>query len=681
MLANGDAIEVRQDSASVSLCRQGDPDVVETIVTSFIGQLKCAFDYVGLRHVIQALTEDGRSVRNRTLASISGLLSRLRETKGAGLIEIAGKSRLDQIPAQTREPNLAWRLVAVMMRSIAFVGAGPTTLYTLAAFLAEGRKDVAVTLFEQQAVAGRGSPFRPGWNDPAMLANIASIEIPPIEETFVEWLSRQPDEALRAINVRPDEINERAFLPRIALGAFFADQLERLVERARASGHVIDVKTRRRVIDVRQSDNGFRLTIAPLLGFVTDEYFDHVVLATGHQWSNEAEASPGYFTTPWPASKLSKVASTKIGIRGTSLTGIDAAITLAAAHGDFIDQGQDAFTYQPHPNTEAFSLTLMSRKGVLPEADFYFPLPHPALAICTQDAVAELIAQADCSLLDQVFDLFRRELTLCDPEYAQENALAGMTLERFSEQYFAARSAIDPFEWAQSNLDEARANHTARRTVPWRDAILRMHEVVGAVAPHLDDLAFGRFERHLKPVFVDNYGAVPHASIGRLLALRQADKIKVLALGDDYRLETDRAQGGAMLSLGEERIHFPVFVEALGQSPLQAEAFPFPSLLAQGLITDASSIASTDGDPPANLASRGVAVDEVFHPLVEGAPNPRLHCLSLPFIMGRHPFVQGVTSSHAIGQQVGVALASAIEAAPEPSLVDLHDLMAATQAA
>ncbi|KAK0341127.1 hypothetical protein LTR94_027701, partial [Friedmanniomyces endolithicus] len=322
-----------------------------------------------------------------------------------------------------------------------------------------------------------------------MLANIASIEIPPIEETFVEWLSRQPDEALRAINVRPDEINERAFLPRIALGAFFADQLERLVERARASGHVIDVKTRRRVIDVRQSDNGFRLTIAPLLGFVTDEYFDHVVLATGHQWSNEAEASPGYFTTPWPASKLSKVASTKIGIRGTSLTGIDAAITLAAAHGDFIDQGQDAFTYQPHPNTEAFSLTLMSRKGVLPEADFYFPLPHPALAICTQDAVAELIAQADCSLLDQVFDLFRRELTLCDPEYAQENALAGMTLERFSEQYFAARSAIDPFEWAQSNLDEARANHTARRTVPWRDAILRMHEVVGAVAPHLDDLA------------------------------------------------------------------------------------------------------------------------------------------------------------------------------------------------
>lgn len=43
-----------------------------------------------------------------------------------------------------------------------------------------------------------------------------------------------------------------------------------------------------------------------------------------------------------------------------------------------------------------------------------------------------------------------------------------------------------------------------------------------------------------------------------------------------------------------------------------------------------------------------------------GLPADRLFCLSLPFLMGRHPFVQGVTSSHDIGEVVGRRLAAVI---------------------
>ena len=81
------------------------------------------------------------------------------------------------------------------MSTIAFVGAGPTTLYTLDALLRQEVQGVRVTVFEAQEGVGVGTPYRPGWNDPAMLSNIASAEIPPLTQTLLAWLqSRSPAE-------------------------------------------------------------------------------------------------------------------------------------------------------------------------------------------------------------------------------------------------------------------------------------------------------------------------------------------------------------------------------------------------------------------------------------------------------------------------------------------------------
>ncbi|MDB5420117.1 MAG: dependent oxidoreductase [Brevundimonas sp.] len=200
-----------------------------------------------------------------------------------------------------------------------------------------------------------------------------------------------------------------------------------------------------------------------------------------------------------------------------------------------------------------------------------------------------------------------------------------------------------------------RANHAARRTVPWRYAILQMHEVLAPIVPHLDSVQFERFNRHFKPVFVDDYGAVPHESIERMLALHDAGKLEILALGDDYRIDTHRPEGGVMLRRGGELTNFPVFIEATGQKPLAAVQFPFLSLLEQGIVRDEVS-----EDAPG--AVRGIVIDDRFYPVAEGLPSDQLFCLSLPFIMGRHPFVQGITSSHEMGEIVGEALADLVDA-------------------
>ena len=179
-----------------------------------------------------------------------------------------------------------------------------------------------------------------------------------------------------------------------------------------------------------------------------------------------------------------------------------------------------------------------------------------------------------------------------------------------------------------------------------------MHEVFGVLAPHLSDADFTRFADTLKTVFVDNYATVPHDSIRRLLALRAVGKLAVERLDEGVRVDTWSPSGGATVLDGKNRIHFPAFIEATGQQVSNAKDFPFPSLRRQGVIQDLPS----EGDSAAN---RGIAIDGAYHPISTCEPSDRLFCLSLPFLLGQHPFAQGITSS----AEMADVVADAIEAA------------------
>ncbi len=548
-----------------------------------------------------------------------------------------------------------------MNHRIAVVGAGPTAIYCLQALLKRKSLPRAITLFERQHRAGQGTPYSAHWSDAVMLANIASIEIPPLPQRLVDWLRQQSDAALRALEISRDEIGDRTFYPRLVLGEYLAAQLAELIQRGRSAGVEIDVQTQSAVTDVRVVDESIELTV----DFRKAEkklIFDYVVLATGHQWPADPELRPGYFTSPWPASALARIANCSVGIRGTSLSAIDAVVMLANRHGEFIHGEHDELRYAPASGAEAFSMTMLSRRGLLPEADFFHPLPYAPLAVCTPRAVQALIDVHSNGLLDDAFELFRRELSLADPAYAQEIALENLTPEEFSTRYFEPRMRTDPFAWAQRNLAEAAANFSREFTVPWRYAILRMHEVFGLVAPHLSDVDFVRFTRSLKAVFVDNYATVPHESIRRLLALRAAGKLAIESL-DGARIDLHQATRGATLLRENARTHFPVFIEAIGQRLLTAKEFPFPSLRRQGIIQDLPS------EPG---VKRGIAIDGEFHPISAFESSDRLFCLSLPYLLGQHPFAQGITSSAEMAEVVAAAIESAEsgerEAGREPEM-------------
>jgi hypothetical protein len=176
--------------------------------------------------------------------------------------------------------------------------------------------------------------------------------------------------------------------------------------------------------------------------------------------------------------------------------------------------------------------------------------------------------------------------------------------------------------------------------------------VLALIVPHLDLEALERFTRHLKPVFVDEYATVPNLSVERMLALHRDGRLDVKALGADHRVDTRGSEAGVAVTIAGERTHFPYFIEATGQRALDADAFPFPTLLDQGVV------APTDQDEDGHVA--GIGVDAAFHPATGHPAADRLFCLSIPFLLSRHPFIQGITSSHEMGGIVGAALAEGL---------------------
>lgn len=547
-----------------------------------------------------------------------------------------------------------------MFPRIAIIGTGPTGLYTFKRLIA-ATEPLSITLYEAEGEPGMGTPYHPDMNDPAMLSNIPSIEIPAMTETLVAWLRRQSEDALAEMGIVRALIDDREFYPRVVLGRYMRDQFLTLCQQAADRGHEVLVMSAHKVIDIELVGEQARLRIESADG-EQDAIYDHVVMATGHNWPETTETRPGYFVSPWPAKSLRTIRNMTVGILGTSLSGIDALMTVATAHGLFYDDASGILQYQSRADAERFSAVMMSRKGLLPEADFYCPLPYLTPRICTEEAIEALIATGRHDLLDDVFELFRQEVALADPAYAAKIGLSQLTIETFATAYYADRVNSDPFVWAAKNLAEVEENRKNRYTVPWRYAILITHEIVAKVIPHLNQEDLQRFHRSFKSIFVDDYATVPLTSIRRLLALARAGKLEILKVGEDYAIKTadDGLPRGAIVSVGDQDYVFDAFIDATGQEALSATDLPFPTLVRQGTVKAAQTPTDNGGMfrsvAPTLVRTGGIEVDDAYRPRVDGTTHRQLYCAAIAFLLHKEPFVQGITSAYEIGEAVAEAI-------------------------
>lgn len=516
------------------------------------------------------------------------------------------------------------------MGAIGIVGTGPTGIYTVAALVAKAAP-IEITLFEQGDRAGVGMPYDDDANTRLMLANISSIEIPPIGATYLDWLRSQPADWLSRYGVDKAKLHDRQFLPRLLLGQYFRDQLLWLVEEAQIRGITITIRENCRVTDIEARPDGVALWTD------TDEAplrFDWVAIATGHVWPDADEATKAYFPSPWSGLVDAQVPPCRVGIMGTSLSAIDAAMAVVSQHGRFVEDDEETVVFELDPESTELKITLMSRTGILPEADFYCPIPYEPLACATADAIAAEADAGSGGLLDRCFRLFAEEIALADPWWAARVSLQERSADDIADAYFADRIAHDPFRWAQFNLSEVERNKRDRKTVAWRYAILRMHEVFQDIVPALDKADRERFDSGLSRVFMDNYAAIPSQSIRRMLALHKAGILTLLQLGSDY--EKDVTASGTTISVDGTDHRFDVFIDARGQKPLESKDLPFPLLRAQ-------------------LLEAGEDIPSVYDDYSLARPTEargRLALGALPYLLHDQPFVQGITAAAEIGSKI-----------------------------
>ncbi|KFE35122.1 hypothetical protein DW2_09111 [Thioclava atlantica] len=503
---------------------------------------------------------------------------------------------------------------------MALIGGGPTAIYALRHLL-DAPFPLDIHVFERDREVGPGMPYREEINTSEMLSNIGSREIPPVLQTLVEFLSDCDTQTLSEFGLSEEEIGPETFFPRLVLGRYFTAQLAALVARARRLGHRVEVRSRYTVRDIVPGPEGTEVSWQSPSGDGTARY-DHVVVATGHQWADRVHSSGVTLHAPWPAKALRRFIGCKVGILGSSLTAIDTVLALAVFHGTFVEDGEDV-RWDPAPSAEAFRAVMMSRRGLLPDADWYYELPLPGLPSFDEDAVSREIARGPKNLLARCHRILASDIAALDPDYAQRTSPE--KLDGFADRHFAERMKGDPWEVARSLVEIASVQREARTADPWRPALLKAHEIYERIIPHLSAQEREIFSRELKPVFADIYASVPHRSIRRMLALHEAGVLELTRLGSDYTINPRGA--GVLVEGASGALFVDALIDARGQRAADLSGLKFPTLAAMGEFD------------PSTLSIR----------VPEGCRGT-ITCVAIPVLLPSNPFVQGLERARDLGR-------------------------------
>ncbi|MDP3551095.1 MAG: FAD/NAD(P)-binding protein [Novosphingobium sp.] len=519
---------------------------------------------------------------------------------------------------------------------IAIIGAGATGTYCLDALLA---KKVAseVVVFEASDRLGPGLAYSSNLNDVHALSNIAGIEVPPLCETLNAWAVRQPRARLNDWGIAHLAGDDRAFFPRVVLGAWLDDQFGQLCASSKVP---VTVHSLTEVLDVVALPDGCRLDWRGPDGARAQDTFDRVIIASGYG-AIGMDDNPSELRTGKSAATVASTSTTaRFGVLGSSLSGIDAVVAIAMARGSFVEEA-NSLRYVAHTPWQA---VMMSRNGLLPEADFWFPHPLPELGTFTTETAAACM-RGDDGDLDRLFEKFAVVLAEQAPDWSAAIGLRDATADDFAERYFAHRRSGNVWEHARENLAHVKEWSHNHQTPAWRIIILKAHEIFASAVSSLTRRDLSRLHRGLKRVFTDNYAAVPHLSIERVLALHEAGVLDVIALGNDYEIQP--ANSAWLVHSHKWSGRFDELIDARGPQAAALTHFPFPTVRLQlcASVLEESQDWHDGINPATDLT------------VSEHDPSlRRVHLCALPFLLRNRPFVQGLVECAALARAVSEAI-------------------------
>jgi len=323
---------------------------------------------------------------------------------------------------------------------------------------------------------------------------------------------------------------------------------------------------------------------------------DFAVLAPGH-WQQKTpflNNNTGTFACPWPSSDLEQGAdlSQPCGILGTSLSAIDAALTLAHAAGSFKKNSSlNIFTAQPElkfiPKAPGFKIIMLSPHGELPPVLGYSKKGIPPQQLDRLlDRIEDVARYDDTLSLTKTFDVMK-EFFL--KEYLEPNLKLDKgtqeavkilqntsTIQEALSQFHKHYASKTPLQHLMQQMPEAENSLNKEVPLKWQEFLRATDNIWEGVYNHLSAEDQAYFLQEVRPVFVKlAYGIVLN-NAHEITALLNSGCLEVRELGKEYSVSTCQ-QGGKPLrgaevqymdTAGKSRSeYFPTVVRASGDDP------------------------------------------------------------------------------------------------------------------
>lgn len=546
--------------------------------------------------------------------------------------------------------------------TIALLGGGPAALYMFKRIVDSSRTDFRIHIYERKSRLGEGMPYSEEGAGTEHVTNVSDVEVPELETTMEDWFRKAPPDVTGKYDIRPQDFNELKVIPRLLFGDFLTDQFHLLLNKAKDRAIPVSVHLDVEIKDVIDDPQAGKTKVMTTEG---ESFFDRVIICTGHLWlrKNEGRAK-GYFDSPYPPSKLLCRINFPVAIRGSSLTAFDAIRTLSRCNGKFIKNEDDVTAYQLDEGRAGFKLVMHSIEGLLPairinvdESDYSQKQP------LTKTEMEELRQTHGGFIpLDWMFEeKFKKSFIKKDPEFYER--IRSMSLETFVESIMSFREKLDPFSLFRAEYDEAEKTIRRNTTITWKEQLADLNYVINYPAKYFSAEDMLRLKKVLMPLVSLIIAFVPQNSAQELMALHEAGILSVVAVDPDSKVDPGKKEGIVYHYIDEngkkQSKPFKMFIDCVGQAPLEIDEIPFKSLITNKTVSPAK-IRFASGDVAAQLKREGnenveknsdgwylklpgIMINDDFQVVDDdGVNNKRIYVMAVPFIGGLNPDYSGL---------------------------------------
>lgn len=547
--------------------------------------------------------------------------------------------------------------------SIALVGGGPAALLMMKNIMDQHLLPATIYIFEKNDRLGVGMPYGKFGSGTEHVANVSANELPKFPLSLEDYLAKHPQNEFQDF-LADGQFNEYQVIPRLLLGNYMEFQFENYIKTAKGRGIKVIVRKNCLVTDIIPMDG------EPKFAIVTAQHKDHtvdkVILCTGHHWPKKHEDQvQGWFDSPYPPAKFKYHTNYAIAIRGTSLTAVDAVKTLSRLNGKYQVQKNGLLKYVLNEDSDQFRIDMFSTGGFLPALRFHSE--EEAYSNEWTMSLEEIYEYKNKNSgfvdLDHVFEI-NFKLPLKNKDLDFYNEIKDLSIEEFVDKMMSIRKELDSFQLFKAEYNEAEKSIRRRQSISWKETLSSFSYAMNYPAKHFSAEDMLRLRKTLLPLISIIIASLPQSSYKEIIALYDAGVIDLIQVNKESFVEPHYELGGVYNyespKKEKQQRHYKLFVDAIGQQPLELSDLPFEGLRSNEMVsaaylkfknnTEAQEMSKTDTDPVVKghqnnyyLKVHGLEINDHFQSLGKyGQVISNLFIMAVPFIGGLNPDYSGL---------------------------------------